>query len=217
MDFVSITEFNSPTGANTMRSRLALTVLTVILVSLTTASIFAEAPADDGFTALFDGKSLDGWHVMNGGKFSATEGVIKLDGGRGWLRSDKEYADFVLVLEVRWLKPKQDSGVFLRASKDGGNWPARRYEVQCENSPRIARIFGASHERDEKLALKLLKEDQQWNRFEIKCVGAKAEVKFNGQVVATSDGFKHLNGYIGLQGEGGQLEFRDIRIKPLGK
>ena len=205
-----------------MRSRLALTV---ILVSLTTANMFAEEPSEkpagasnnDGFTALFDGKSLDGWHIMNGGKFTATGGVIKLDGGRGWLRSDKEYTAFVLKLEVRWLKPKQDSGVFLRASKEGGNWPSRRYEVQCENSPRIARIFSAPQKRDEKLALKLLKEDQQWNRFEIKCVGPKAEVKFNGQVVTTSDGFKNLKGYIGLQGESGQLEFRNIRIKTLGE
>ncbi|MCH8047757.1 MAG: DUF1080 domain-containing protein, partial [Planctomycetes bacterium] len=94
-----------------MVARLAPTVLTVMLVSLATGNIFAEEPApaanNDGFTALFDGKSLDGWHIMNGGKFSATKGVIKLDGGRGWLRSDKEYTDFVLTLEVRWLKPKQ--------------------------------------------------------------------------------------------------------------
>ena len=202
-----------------MVARLAPTVLTVMLVSLATGNIFAEQPApaanNDGFTSLFDGKSLDGWHIMNGGKFSATKGVIKLDGGRGWLRSDKEYTDFVLTLEVRWLKPKQDSGVFLRASKEGGNWPSRKYEVQCENSPRIAYIFGAPQKRDAKLALKLLKEDQQWNRFEIKCEGSKCEVKFNGQVVATSDGFKNLKGYIGLQGESGQLEFRDIRIKVL--
>ena len=40
---------------------------------------------------------------------------------------------------------------------------------------------------------------------------------FNGQVVATSDGFKRLKGYIGLQGESGQVEFRNIRIKTLGK
>ena len=201
--------------------RIAPIAITLMLAFAPAHNLFAKKPAgaenNDGFTTLFDGKSLDGWHIMNGGKFSATKGVIKLDGGRGWLRSDKEYTDFVLTLEVRWLKPKQDSGVFLRASKEGGNWPSRKYEVQCENSPRIAYIFGAPQKRDAKLALKLLKEDQQWNRYEIKCEGPKCEVKFNGQVVATSDGFKHLKGYIGLQGESGQLEFRSIRIKVLGK
>src|SRR5262245_13106927 len=83
----------------------------------------ADTLAADGFESLFDGKSLAGWHVMNRGKFTAEDGVIKLRGGSGWLRSDKEYSDFVLQLEVRWLKPRQDSGIFLRASKEGKNWP----------------------------------------------------------------------------------------------
>ena len=129
------------------------------------------------------------------------------------LRSDREYSDFILKLEVRWLKNKQDSGVFLRASEEGSNWPKTRYEVQAENSPRIAKIFGAKHERDEEKAFKLLKQDQQWNSFEIKCADARCEVKFNGEVVATSDALKNPQGFIGLQGEGGQLEWRNIRIQ----
>lgn len=175
----------------------------------------AEEKTEAGFTKLFDGKSLDGWHIMNGGSFAAEEGVIKLNGGRGWLRSDQEYSDFVLRLEVRWMKPKQDSGVFLRATEEGGNWPKQRYEVQAENSQRIARIFGASHERDEAKAFELLKGDQQWNSYEITCQGTKCEVKLNGELVTTSDGFKRPSGYIGLQGEGGHLEWRNIRIKEL--
>ena len=170
---------------------------------------------DEGFTSLFNGESLDGWHLMNGAKFSAEEGVIRLDGGRGWLRSDKQYSDFVLRLEVRWMKDKQDSGVFLRASEEGGNWPKRRYEVQAENSNRIARIFGARHERDPDAAFKLLKQDRQWNSYEITCRGLRCEVKLNGELAAHSDDFKTPAGYIGLQGEGGQLEWRNIRIKEL--
>ena len=108
---------------------------------------------------------------------------------------------------------KQDSGVFLRAGKEGNNWPSRKYEVQAENSPRIAKIFGAAHQRDEKKAFNLLKQNQQWNSYEIKCEGANCEVKFNGEVVATSDAFKTPRGFIGLQGESGQLEWRNIRIK----
>lgn len=174
-----------------------------------------DSKKDDGYSSLFDGKTLKGWHIMNGAKFSVSGGVIKLAGGRGWLRSDKEYDDFILRLEVRWLKPRQDSGVFLRASKEGKNWPNRRYEVQCENSPRVARLFGAKHMRDQKLAVKSLKPTGEWNSYEIKCVGPRAEVKLNGQLVTTSDDFKILKGYLGIQGEGGLLEFRNLRIKTL--
>ena len=94
-------------------------------------------------------------------------------GGGGWLRSDREYEDFVLKLEVRWLKPRQDSGIFLRASKEGKNWPDRRYEVQCENSQRVAMIFGAKHTIDAKKAFALLKEPKEWNTFEIRCAGKR--------------------------------------------
>ena len=177
--------------------------------------ISAPAFAEEGFTDLFNGENLDGWHIMNDGKFSVADGVIVLDGGRGWLRSDKEYGDFILQLEVRWMKDKQDSGVFLRASEEGGNWPKSRYEVQAENSPRIAKIFGASHERDEEKAFQLLKPNEEWNSYEIKCEGTSCEVKFNGEVVATSDALKVPRGFIGLQGEGGQLQWRNIRIKEL--
>jgi cytochrome c len=169
----------------------------------------------EGFTSLFDGKSLSGWEVMNGGKFTAVEGVIQLNGGGGWLRSEQEYGDFTLRFEVRWLKPRQDSGIFLRASKAGKNWPDRRYEVQCENSGRVAMIFGAKHQRDAKQAEKLLKAPMEWNSFEITCKGTRCEVKLNGELVCTSDDFRNAKGYIGLQGEGGQLEFRNCFIKPL--
>lgn len=179
-------------------------------------SALGAASAGDGFQSLFDGKSLAGWHVMNGGKFTASDGVIQLRGGRGWLRSDKEYADFVLRLDVRWLKARQDSGIFLRASKEGKNWPDRRYEVQCENSPRVAMLFGAKSKLDKEKAARALKAVNEWNTFEIRCVGRRCEVKLNGELVCTSDDLKRPRGYIGLQGEGGHLDFRNVRIKPLG-
>jgi hypothetical protein len=194
-----------------MRRLIAAVVLSAVFGPV---PVWAADP-ETGFVQLFDGKSLAGWHVMNGGKFTAADGVIKLRGGSGWLRSDKEYSDFVLRLEVRWLKPKQDSGIFIRASKEGKNWPDRRYEVQCENSPRVAMLFGAKHKLDKEKAAKALKAVNEWNTFEVKCEGSACEVRLNGELVCTGEGLKNTKGHIGLQGEGGQLDFRNIRIKAL--
>ncbi len=199
-----------------MRRALLLALL-LLTVSLNSQSSFGDDKVEEGFTSLFDGKSLAGWEIMNDGKFVAEDGVLKLNGGSGWLRSAEEYSDFILKAEVRWMQPKQDSGFFLRAAKEGGNWPDKKYEVQCENSERVAKIFGAAHERDMELCLKLLKDVGEWQTYEIQCVGTKCEVKFNGQVVATSDGFTIPKGYIGLQGENGLLEFRNLRIKSVVK
>ena len=41
---------------------------------------------------LFNGWNLEGWSIQNGGRFSVQDGVLKLDGGTGWLRSDKTFA-----------------------------------------------------------------------------------------------------------------------------
>ena len=32
---------------------------------------------DESFVALFDGKTLDGWHLMNGANFVVEDGVVK--------------------------------------------------------------------------------------------------------------------------------------------
>lgn len=198
---------------------MRLPILSVAFNSLLiacSAAAFAADETEKGFVSLFNGKTLDGWHLMNGAKFVVEDGVLKLNGGRGWLRSDQQYSDFILKLELRFMKPRQDGGVFLRASEVGKGWPSRRYEVQSENSPRMAKIFGAKHKLNVELAQEVLKPVGQWNEYEIKVVGPHIEVRLNGQLVTTSDDLtKFTRGYIGLQGEGGLHEYRNIRIQDL--
>jgi hypothetical protein len=203
---------HSRSVAHTIIAIAALCLLVAPIVS-----VAAEKP-EKGFTSLFDGKTLDGWHLMNGAKFVAEDGVIKLNGGRGWLRSDKEYADFILRLELRFMKPKQDGGVFLRSNKDGKDWPSRKYEVQSENTVRMAKIFGAKHDLNVELVEKTLKPVGEWNEYDIKLVGSKIEVRLNGELVSTSDSMNALTrGYLGLQGESGFHEYRNFRIRDLSK
>ena len=190
-----------------------------VLCFLNTPKIsLAMENIEEGFVNLFNAKTLNGWHLMNGAKFVAEDGVIKLNGGRGWLRSDKEYSDFIFRLEVRFMKVKQDGGVFLRSSLAGENWPNQNYEVQCENSFRIAKIFGAEYDRNVELAQKVLKPVGEWNEYEIKLVGPNIEIRLNGELVTTSRSMNKLTrGYLGLQGESGFHEYRNIRIKDLSK
>jgi hypothetical protein len=202
---------------NRIVARTIIAIAAWCLLSLPNCSVTTEKD-EEGFARLFDGKTLDGWHLMNGAKFVAEGGVIKLNGGRGWLRSDKQYSDFILRLEIRFMKPKQDGGIFLRSSIEGKNWPSRNYEVQVENTVRMAKIFGAEYELNVELAQKVLKPVEQWNEYDIKLVGSKIEVRLNGELVTTSDGMDKLTlGYIGLQGESGFHEYRNLRIKDLSK
>jgi hypothetical protein len=192
--------------------RLVLTFSVMLLAS----AMWAEGDAPPkGFTSLFNGKDLAGWTIENSGQFSAEDGVLKLNRGGGWLRSDREYDDFILRLEVRWLEDRQDSGIFLRAGKEGQNWPDRKYEVQCENSERIVHIFGAKCDRDPQEALDLLKPTGHWNSLEIRCEGTRCEVLLNGKPASSATELSVDKGYLGIQGESGVLEFRNLFIKPL--
>lgn len=197
----------------------------------------ADKPSSSKFQALFNGKSLKGWKIENGARFVVEDGVIKLHGGRGWLRSKQQYKDFVLRLEVRFMDADQDGGVFLRATDDADNvvsgvistlarlatprygWPRQRVEVQCRNDHTMAKVYGSvdntfiDHQCDEDLVGRVLREPGQWNSYEIRCIGKQLEVDLNGHLVTTSDCLEPTRGYIGLQGDGGELEFLSIRIK----
>lgn len=191
-------------------------LLTVALGFL--APVWRANAVEEGFISLFDGKSLNGWHLMNGAKFEVEDGVIKHDKGHGWLRSDKQYADFNIRMEFRFLKPKQDGGLFLRAGMEGKDWPDKKYEIQIENTARMGIIFGAKHSLNVELAKKALKPDGQWNEYDITVVGPKIEVRLNGELVSSTEAATSLKkGYLGLQAEDGLHEYRNIRVKDLGK
>jgi hypothetical protein len=172
---------------------------------------------EKGFTCLFDGESLDGWHLMNGANFIVEDGVIKHRGGLGWLRSEHKYTNFVFRIEFRFMKPRQDGGIFVRSSIEGDKWPKHRYEVQVENSERMARLFGTVYQLDIELAQNALKPIGHWNEYEIRLVGSNIEVFLNGELVCVSGKLDRIEaGYIGLQGENGDHEYRNIGIKDLG-
>ena len=173
-------------------------------------------PLPPGFTALFNGKDLDGWHVMNKGQFSVKENVIHLNKGSGWLRSDKEYKNFELRMEFRFVSKGADSGIFVRANKDGKNWPSKAYQVQTMDNNSIGQVFGASKsKRDNDKLKKAMKKTGEWQTYAITVKGTQCDVVLNGELITAAEGLESRSGYLGLQGEGGILEFKNIRVKEL--
>jgi hypothetical protein len=202
------------------KRRIAQTMVALAvscLLGMPNVSLGADE-AEEGFVSLFDGKTLDVWSLMNGAKFVVEDGVIKHNEGNGWLRSDKQYADFILRLEFRFLKPKQDGGVFLRAGMEGKDWPDQKYEVQIENTRRMAKIFNAKNDHNIDLTQKVLKPLGEWNEYEITVIGPRIEVRLNGELVSTTSSATMLKrGYLGFQGENGAHEYRNLRLKELSK
>jgi len=98
-----------------------------------------RAAADDGWMVLFDGSSLDGWHVsaqtghsrasgnQSGGKWEIVDGAITgsqdVPGNGGILITDEKFGDFEVKLEMK-NDFGPDSGLFLRSTEDGKAWQA---------------------------------------------------------------------------------------------
>src|SRR5260370_6059272 len=167
-----------------MKARLSAAAL-VLLAPLLAVAADDKPALEPGFTSLFNGKDLDGWHVMNNGQFSVKEGVVFLDKGSGWLRSDKEYKDFELRLDFRFLNKGANSGIFFRASKDGANWPAKNYQVQTMDDNSIASVFVAGglpkmkETKDVAKLKKVMKPAGEWQSYLITVRGPHVEVKLN--------------------------------------
>jgi hypothetical protein len=113
-----------------------------------------------------------------------------------------------------------DGGIFVRASEDGKNWPSKNYQVQTMDNNSLGGIFASGHpgpkaKKDNEAFKKAMKPTMEWQSYVITVQGPKLEVKLNGDTITTAEGLADLPGFIGIQGEGGLHEYKNIRIKEL--
>jgi hypothetical protein len=196
-----------------MRNLLILgTVLTVV-----PCATAADRGAPPGFTALFDGKSLAGWSMVNTkDNFLVRDGILVLNKGAGWLASDQSYSDFELRIRYRFVTPGTDSGIFIRAGLEGKNWPTKGYQVQNMDNETLGKVVRVKGEHKVDVLKRVKKPTGEWQEMTIVARGKSVRVSLNGEEIASSDDLSILEGRIGLQAEGGILEFARIDIKPLG-
>jgi hypothetical protein len=201
-----------------------------LIFSLMSVAVPLTGQTPDGFRPLFDGQSLAGWTVENSdaGNFSVRDGILRVEGPGGWLRSAEQSGNFVLKVEFRFLTDDSDSGVFVRAdgvSRFGRGWAGNSYQIQARDvtanqtsSPilvgDIYRHLTPPGEKsfDRAAALAAAKGTREWQEFEIEVIGPTIVVRLNGALVTRASNIVNPTGYIGLQGETGIVEFRSITI-----
>jgi len=101
--------------------------LCVISLSMQ-AQIPAAGKIPDGFTSIFNGKDLKGWHISRTThqgttpNFNVQNGVIVAEekpyGQGGLLMTDKKYKNFELYVEVK-IDSFANGGIFLRSNEGG--------------------------------------------------------------------------------------------------
>jgi hypothetical protein len=212
----------------------------VMKVCVVAAAFAVTAVADDkaakppeGFTSLFDGKTLDGWKPTGkADQWAAENGsIVCKGGGGGYLLTDKEYGDFEFRCEYKWGKAGGNSGVALRTPPKGDpayagmeiqliddeGWPGKLADYQHTGS--IYDVQPAKEAANKKIG--------EWNTVRIVCQGRKVTIEHNGKELTSANlddyekkfdkhpGLKREKGHIGFQSYNVHVEFRNVYVKEL--
>lgn len=211
-----------------------------LLAALAALTLFApslaqETKPEEGFVALFDGKTLAGWQGDTKG-YAVEEGAIVCQpktGGK--IFTDKEYGNFVLRFDFK-LTPGANNGLGIRSPLQGDpayvgmelqilDDTAKQYE-KLKPFQYHGSIYGlvASKRGHQKPV-------GEWNTQEVVAKGRLITVTLNGTVIVDANldevakdttldikghpGMNREKGFIGFLGHGAKVEFKNIRIKEL--
>jgi hypothetical protein len=193
------------------------------------------ADSDEGFVALFDGKTLDGWQGDKSGYEVVGRAIVCKEKGGGNLYTDREYADFHLKFEFK-LTPGANNGIGIRTPLLGDPaFVGMEIQVLDDTSDRYRGLKEWQHHGSVYgvVAAKTghLKPVGEWNSEEIIVQGKQVKVILNGVTIVDADvekastpktldgrdhpGLKRDKGYIGFCGHGAHVEYRNLRLKEL--
>ena len=214
-------------------NRFTITFALLLLVSFT--------QAQNGYTSLFNGKTLKGWKKVAGtADYSIENGAILgktvINSPNSFLITEKEYADFVLELEVKINDTTANSGIQFRSNYDpnGHEGKGKVFGYQYELDPAARRWTAGVYDegrRDWLYPLTLNPYAQNafkqgvFNKVKIECIGNEIKTWINGVPAAhVIDSFDR-KGVIALQVHsigkneqfaGEKIWWKNIRIKTSG-
>ncbi len=224
-------------------SVLAACILGLINPSTTPAKDQKLNQPPAGYEALFNGKDLTNWKGLVGDPvkrrvmspvqlataqakadaeaklhWQIKDGILEFDGKGKSLCTAVDYRNFELLVDWK-IKPKGDSGIYLRGTPQVQIWDPNQHKVGSgglynnKNNP----------SKPSKIADNPIGE---WNTFHIRMVDEKVWITLNGELVVDGvilenywerDKPIYRTGQIELQNHGNTLYFKNIFIKELNE
>jgi Domain of Unknown Function (DUF1080) len=194
-----------------------------------------------GWRSLWDGSTLAGWEVHGDAEGVRVEGgAIELAAGGGELATVVDFQDFELRLDFQ-ISEMANSGLFLRAKRDGSN-PAFsgaeiqilddfRWETTTKTTLQPWQFSGSLYGAVANPARWALRPCGEWNTYFLRYQGSQLQVVLNGvelysvdtHTLAVDPPFqaRAARGFIGLQRHGGahdgptRARFRNLFVRTL--
>ncbi|MHC4995705.1 MAG: 3-keto-disaccharide hydrolase [Planctomycetota bacterium] len=184
---------------------------------------------EDGFTPLFNGKDLTGWHTTPGGSWEVVDGVVVgkspvTETRHGLLVSDKSYRDFAVRFNFKVVKG--NSGFYFRSEeKPGTAVGVHGFQAEVEHGYLTGGLYETGGRTwvvkvDEEVMKKHYRPGE-WNRMGVTAVGGQIVVRVNGfKSAELKDDPGRSEGHFALQLHGKQdmhVEYKDVRLKKLSE
>ena len=193
-----------------MKNRTLSFAAAVFAVACLAVTCFAQDPPE-GFTSLFDGKSLDGWEQKNGtATFKVVDGTIHGTTAKGspnsFLCTTKAYGNFELHFKVK-CDPELNSGVQIRSQSKPDFRKGRVHGPQVEIAgPSSLSGFIYSEGTGRGWISKTRTEhkhykSEDWNQYRIVANGRRVQTWVSGEAVEDIEipEVESAKGFFGLQ------------------
>ncbi|HEY9172888.1 MAG TPA: DUF1080 domain-containing protein [Verrucomicrobiae bacterium] len=191
---------------------LVLPVTFLACIALAASAPGAEEAQGAKWESLFNGKDLAGWVPVHDVTFVATNGNLRLVTGMGWLRTEKQFKDFILETEWRALEPDYDSGLFIRAGLEGKPWPKDGWQVNLKDSSLGGLVKGFKTMVPAETPRAPV---GKWVKFRLEVRGKKITLDVDGERAWEFNDVDADRGHIGIQAENKSFDFRDLRVQDL--
>ncbi len=202
------------------------------------ANEILRSRGNEGFTAIFNGKNLDGWQGALDAAKVEDGAIVWQQGKAGNLFTTEEYGDFVARFEFK-LPPGGNNGLAVRYPGTGG----AAYDGMCElqilddNYEKVRGKIDPRQAHGSAYAMVGAQRGYQhpigeWNFQEVTVKGSTIKVELNGTVILDTDlskvtpemfmsqknphpGKDRTKGYLGLAGHNDPVAVRKFEVKKL--
>ena len=212
-------------------------VVTMALLVLVGCESAAKSPSPRKKVILWDGNDFTCWYRYVSDPTVDVNSVWRIHGrilhctGQpdGYIRTENKYRNYRLHVEWRWPGQVANSGVLLHMTEPDQVWPTCiECQLKAGNAGDFVLMNGAGLTVNridrqnvtkefvvaEKTAPVSERPVGQWNVCEIICKRGTIGCFINGVLQNEGTRAKPSAGYIGLQSEGGTIEFRNIYLLP---
>lgn len=176
-----------------------------------------------GSTKIFDGKTLNGWEIVGGGKWTVEKGVLKgqctKTDDQGVLVYEKPVKDFTARLQFRI--SGGNSGFYFRTERIKEQPLVKGMQAEIDAIDDVAGIWetagrGWVYKPTPEVHAKANFKPGEWTKLDVSAIGTHYVVKLNGKTITDIDDPQgRKEGTVALQLHGGMdmtVEFRDIYL-----